>query len=220
MNATNLPSRAARVARAVIVASIATIIAATSHMLAGGNTPTFIGFLATAVIALPVVTLLLGKRLRVPGMLLAVGFTQFLFHAIFVYAGTGQQNVSSTPMPAHAEHMGMLMQFVPNVSVAQQPFNSDLTSTGFLGSSADVLMWLAHAVSALLTVWLICKGESALSKFAVSLRRVFFAHPVLATHLNPLSLQLAFSSVQQNFQSIFLSRSLFMRGPPCLVETI
>lgn len=199
------PSRGSRAVKGTVIAVASTVVAATSHILAGGNIPTPVALLVTTIIALPLVVLLLSRRLGIVGMTAAVGFTQALFHTIFVYAGTGYRPGSGDPLPAHAAHMGMAEKFVPTAQV---------------GSSADLTMWFGHAVATVLTVWLIRRGEVALKRIATSLRRIFLpagslASSQAATFKTPGLCWVNYSS-KPIISSFLLTSNLSLRGPPLL----
>ncbi|HUH52817.1 MAG TPA: hypothetical protein VLZ31_02085 [Microbacteriaceae bacterium] len=198
-------SRSSRAVKGTVIAVASTVVAATSHILAGGNIPTPVALLVTAVVALPLVILLLSKRLGIAGMTAAVGFTQALFHTIFVYAGTGYRPGSGDPLPAHAAHMGMVEKFVPTAQV---------------GSSADLMMLFGHAVATVLTVWLIRRGEVALKRIATSLRRIFLPTASLSASqtaaLRPHKLCWINYSSKPIISSFLLTSNLSLRGPPVL----
>lgn len=159
--------RQAQVGRAFIIACTAVLVATLSHMLAGGNTPTLFAVGASIVVAVPLTLLLTRRSFGVMGTFVAVALTQLLFHSLFVYLGTGG-NGSREPLPAHAEHFGMVQEFVPVLPETAGP---------------GVAMWFSHLVAAIVTVWVIRRGELALGRVAQALIRVFW--PALTLTLKP-----------------------------------
>lgn len=195
----------ARALRGVLIAVVATIVAAVSHMAAGGNTPTFVALIATALIALPLVTIFASKRAGWFGTFVAVAFTQGLFHTLFVYAGTGMLgstqsgSASFAPEPLHAAHMRALESFVPNINA---------------GSSADAYMWAAHALASLATVWLIRRGDAALQRLEKSLRRTMW--PIVPTPVIVTFRRLRLAGFQRTpkISKLFYAGTFYLRGPP------
>lgn len=194
---TPVQSRTARVYRGAVIAVVSTFIAALSHVLAGGNIPTFIAMVATTLIALPLVVLLTSKRFKLFGSFAAVGFTQALFHTIFVYAGTGIRPGSAEALPLHAAHMGMMEQFVPIA----------------VGSNADLLMWFSHGIATVITVFIILQGENALARLENAVFKVFATLLlVVPSSFSTPFLWPGFSSFPK--VSLYLFDRTSFRGPP------
>lgn len=150
-------SRAHRVARGAAGAAIATLLAAISHGLAGGEI-TALSVIATGLVALPLCTLLAGRVGSLWRLSLGVIAAQFLYH--WSFAGIGIARAGSTAaerMPAHAGHLATLQAFTP-------------TASAF---SADTFMWAMHAVAALATVLLVHRGERAFLALVGMLRQTF-----------------------------------------------
>ncbi|MET0304210.1 MAG: hypothetical protein ABW040_09175, partial [Microbacteriaceae bacterium] len=93
--------RGARLARAAVAASIATLTALVSHVIAGGAVPQLIGVAVPLVLSLLVCLVLVGRRLSLIGLSLSVAGSQLLFHLLFVL-GAGSTTVSSSGDAAHA----------------------------------------------------------------------------------------------------------------------
>lgn len=150
-------SRAARTARGSIGAALATVLAAASHSLAGGEVSAFAVF-ATAIIALPFCVALAGRIGSVWRVGLAVGASQFLYHWAFAGIGVSASFGADMAFPkgSHAAHLASLERFVPTVVEA---------------GSADTLMWALHAVAAVLSTALIARGERAIVALGQSIRR-------------------------------------------------
>lgn len=150
-------SRQARTARGAIGAALATVLAAASHSLAGGEVSAF-AVIVTAIIALPVCVALAGRIGSLWRVGLAVGASQFLYH--WAFAGIGASASLSLgaafPMGSHAAHLASLQRFVPDAVEA---------------GSADALMWALHALAAVVSTILISRGERAALALGRSLRR-------------------------------------------------
>ena len=140
--------------------AFATLLAAASHMLVGGNTPAPVALVATAIVVLPLCVALAGRERSLWRTSLAVALSQGLFHWSFgaIGAVTAQGSVVSgsgfaAAASPHADHLGSLGQFVPM-----------LDSPG-----AGWLMLAAHAVAALVTVAMLRFGENALLRIREAL---------------------------------------------------
>ena len=146
--------------RGVWFAAFATLLAAASHMLVGGNTPAPVALVATAIVVLPLCVALAGRERSLWRTSLAVALSQGLFHWSFgaIGAVTAQGSVVSgsgfaAAASPHADHLGSLGQWGPM-----------LASPG-----AGWLMLAAHAVAALVTVAMLRFGEDALLRIREAL---------------------------------------------------
>ncbi|ALJ19834.1 hypothetical protein AOA12_07905 [Microbacterium sp. No. 7] len=131
-------SRAPRVARAALAASIATFAALLSHVVAGGALPGPLGIAVPWVLSLAVCTMLAGRRLSLVRLSASVAVSQTLFHVLFVVGAAD----GLPALGAHAHHS-------PVVLAAASP---SLVP-------ADPAMWLGHAVAAVVTVAVLHRGE-------------------------------------------------------------
>lgn len=200
-------SRAVRTVRGVFGALVVTLLAATSHALAGGLI-TLLAVLTTAVLTLPLTVLLAGKVGSLWRLTLAVVPAQFAYHWSFAGLGivTAPRSADAGPVvSAHAAHLGMLSASLP----------ADLVAAG----AADATMWLSHALASVVTIALLHRGEHA----ALALARVLgSALPVKLPQLlrlpeRPAILALFETSVRRQQQN-FLS-AISYRGPPALAFT-
>ena len=128
-----MDSRWARVARGAAAAAVATFVAAFSHWLAGGVSPSLFGVSVSLVISVMVCTMLTGRTLSTWRLALSVALSQVLFHGLF--SGLGA--------PVALEHSMTAMDAPPP------------------HLHAAPTMWLAHAVAALVTVAALRFGERA-----------------------------------------------------------
>lgn len=134
-------SRATRVIRACVAASIATFVALFSHVAAGGAMPQWLGIAVPWVLSLAVCTVLAGRSLSLMRLSIAVVISQMLFHVLFVLgAGTSADAPAAATGHVHG---------VPALDL----------STGTAPIAADLSMWLAHLVAAALTVTALYRGE-------------------------------------------------------------
>lgn len=147
-------SRATRVIRASVAASIATFVALFSHVAAGGAMPQWLGIAVPWVLSLAVCTVLVGRALSLVRLSAAVLVSQLLFHLLFVLgADTGA--AGATTATGHVHGLPAL----------------DL-STNTVVVAADLSMWLAHLVAAALTVAVLYRGERLVIRLGVLAREI------------------------------------------------
>ena len=182
-----MDSRWARVARGVTAAAVATFVAAFSHWVSGGVAPSWFGVGVSLVISIMVCTMLTGRTLSTWRLAIAIGLSQFLFHALF--SGLG------TPVVAQ-HHMGAMDAAAPHLHAAPT-------------------MWLAHAVAALITVVAFRFGERAFwGVFGTA--RLFLAR-LLVLVIPPLDVPRPVVAVERRFlprDLALLLSSMRHRGPP------
>lgn len=192
-------SRQARVARGALGALAATVLAAASHGLAGGEISAF-AVLATAAVALPICVALAGRVGSFWRLALGVTAAQFLYHWAFAGIGLGLGSAQgASPAPLHAAHLNMVTSF-----------SADLGAAG----SADAIMWLGHALAAALTVALLHSGERAcigLLRLVASAIPSSVPAPVAIT--GPRPLRPLFFRAQLRVRLAALS-AMSHRGPP------
>lgn len=152
-------TRVVRTQRGAVGAFAATLIAAASHALAGGEV-TLLAFVATATLALPLCIALAGRVGSMWRIALGVSASQFVYHWSFAglgvasgssasnsgMASSGTAGAASAPLPLHAEHLAELQAFAPRLAEA---------------GAADAVMWVSHGIAAILTIALLHRGERA-----------------------------------------------------------
>jgi hypothetical protein len=184
-----MDSRWARLARGFSAAGFATFVAAFSHTVAGGTTPSAYGILASLVLSAVVCTLLAGRTLSFVRLAVSVAVSQTLFHGLFSSVGT----------PVPVAHDMAAMAIAP-------PLHEH--STGG--------MWLAHVAAGFITFVAFRYAEAAFwglagtaRLFLARLARLAFAAPV------PLrrSVALPERTVLPADLAVLLS-SMRHRGPP------
>lgn len=146
-------SRAVRTARGALAASAATLLAAVSHSIAGGDiTPAAV--VATFMLALPVCVALAGRMGSLWRLSTAVVLSQVPYHWTFWGLGTGSATESGSALTGHAAHLSVV-------------FSPSAVASG----AAEASMWLSHAVAAVVTIALLHRGERAALRVARVIRR-------------------------------------------------
>ncbi|MET0726453.1 MAG: hypothetical protein ABWY36_08900 [Leifsonia sp.] len=143
-----MSSRGTRVARGLTAATLATLLAACSHTIAGGSAPIGVGSIIAFAFAALVCIALAGRTLSLWRLSLAVVLSQLAFHGLFAVTG------SAFAFGHTAHGMHELAPAMPSVS----------------GVHSDAGMLGAHLVAALLTIAALRAGErAALAVFDVLL---------------------------------------------------
>lgn len=146
------PSRASRVSRGLLAAGVATFVALLSHVAAGGAMPGWLGIILPLVLAAAASTLLVGRRLSVWRLSLAVVLSQALFHLRFVLGAAPVAGVAAGADAAlHAnghDHGG-----VTSALSAAEPAVTGVMLHG------DAIMWALHALAAVVTIAALHRGE-------------------------------------------------------------
>lgn len=194
--------RALRVARGSAGAAGATLLAALSHSIAGGDM-SWLAIVATTLVALPLCTALAGRVGSLWRLTAAVISAQFLFHWSFAGLGisasaSGAALLGGGPGSAHGAHHLALETFTPSAM------------------GADTLMWLLHAVAAILTIGLLHRGERAGLALMGLLRR---ALPLSEPKLQIIEYHLATRRtvaprVSDLGARLFSPAAITHRGPP------
>ena len=150
-----MTSRALRLLRGWTAAAVATSIAAGSHLLAGGNAPELPLLLFTLALSGLVCTGLTGRGLSLWRLSAGVASSQALFHWLF--SGTAAPHAPAAASGGHLAHASALEPAAGVVSAAA-------------AGHASPLMWLGHAVAAVLTVAVLLRGEVAVVRLVQSMR--------------------------------------------------
>jgi hypothetical protein len=146
-----------RTLRGAAAAWVATVVAATSHTLAGGGAPSPALVGVIGVLAWPVGIALVGRRLSPWRVGSAVLAAQVLFHAAFAMtSGTVPTGTQHTAAAAHAHHAAL--------------FTGAATSAAF---SFDAPMIAGHILAAALTVVGLYLGERMLQALGRGIRTLF-----------------------------------------------
>jgi len=148
-------TRLARLARGWLVGGFATLVAALSHTLGGGDAPSLLAVGVGLWFGGTLGTLLVSpRRASLPRVALVVGASQFAFHLFFSLLGTGG-----------------------SVAVTGSHHAQSVT---FAGGGAhvhtDPAMWVAHALAAVATTAFLARAEAALwALLATAVRRLAVA---------------------------------------------
>lgn len=151
--------RQLRIVRGSSASVTATLIAALSHTLGGGQLPHPLLILAVSVLLTPIASLLVGRATRLPSIVAAVGVTQAVFHLLFDLTGA---TVGSGPHVSGHQHGALDL-----TALAQTP-SASLAHT----SHGDAAMIFAHACAAAVTAVMLWRGELMLSMIAHWVRAV------------------------------------------------
>ncbi len=139
-------SRGARLARGWVVGAFATAVAALSHSLAGGSTPSWLALALGVVFSGLVGTVATGPRPSLARIAAAVTLGQLAFHTVFSYLGT-----SGAGAPTATDHHGAVMGDMTALAPASAAHHAD-----------GPLMWMAHALAAVATIVFLRHAERAL----------------------------------------------------------
>lgn len=214
-------SRAARTARGAAGVLTATLFAAASHAIGGGEVAP-LALLVTVVLALPVCVALAGRLGSLWRLSLAVTASQVLYHWCFSALGTSVLGTSalgtsapSTSVPSaltggpHAAHLGGLLQL------------PGLPTTAATGAfvATDAAMWGSHLVAAILTAALLYRGERAALGLARLIGRALpLALPRAARAPERPAIRL-FSAPSRFGARITTLSAISHRGPPVLLAS-
>lgn len=197
-----MDSRWARVARGGTAAAFATFVAALSHTMAGGATPSVFGVVVSVVLASTACTLLAGRSLSLLRLAVSVALSQTLFHSVF--SGLG-----APVAPSAREHHGAL-----GLTGAAAD-SAALDSAALHSTMPGATMILAHVVAGLVTILVFRYAESAFWGLATTFR-LFLSRLLGIAAVVPLAVRAAPRTVGRLFPhdcGPFLS-SMRRRGPP------
>jgi hypothetical protein len=201
-----MTTRWARFARGWLAALFSTLVAAASHTLAGGESPSAISLALALAFAGITCVALTGKTVSPLRLTAAVVLSQLAFHTMFSTIGTSTAlaPTGGTGAHQHGASAGLLQGASP------------------VGESAmhhqDARMWLGHAVAAAITIVALRYGEAAFWRMrgiALLLVRTVLAF-VPAVPLLPRTPRRAVVAGHLFMPRCtrFLRLSLGLRGPP------
>lgn len=193
-----MATRWARFVRGWLTAVVAVLVAALSHVAAGGHAPAPVSIALALAFAGMVSVALAGKKLSLVRLSLSVAFSQILFHLLFGLGGpAGSMTV--------AGHHGSAAVIVGAASAS--PI-----------SPAMGWMWLAHALAAVVTIVALRRGERtfwALVELArTALVAVLIALGIVLPPLRAVRLGAALHRVFVPFDLAVLLSPMRHRGPP------
>ena len=185
--------RQTRAIRGVAAATVATLVSATAHTLAGGGAPPAIFVAVVILLASPLCVALAGRTLALWRLALSVLASQALFHVAFaVTSGAGAGTTAG-----HSHHEAAQVA-APASAVAW---------------SMGPLMLLSHGIAALLTVVALLHGERMLRAVARGILRLLRPRfeTARASFPTPRALR---REAARSIPSPFFTSELSRRGPP------
>ena len=197
--------RALRVARGGAGAVGATLLAALSHSIAGGDI-TWLAIVATMIVAWPLCTALAGRVGSLWRLSIAVVAAQFLFHWSFAGLGISASAAGSSLLGGghHAGH-------------AVSHAGHSMAAVGLAPSmGADTTMWMMHALAAILTISLLHRGERAAVALAGLVRRAlpFSVPPLRVVESRLARLRRTVTARAALSNGLFSPAAITHRGPP------
>ena len=197
-----MTTRWARFARGWLVALFSTLVAAVSHTLAGGESPSGLSLVIALAFAGVTCIALTGKRVSLPRMAVSVLLSQVAFHTLFSTIGT----TSTTPSVSGGEHAHGTAVML-------------LAETGApMAHHTDAWMWLGHGVAAAITIVALRYGEAAFWRMreiaALFVRTVFALLPDVPLLPRIIRRPRAEGHLFVPRICEFLRASLGVRGPP------
>jgi hypothetical protein len=189
-----MATRATRLAKGWVVGALATAMAAASHALAGGGTPSALALVTGVVFGGMLATLALSARPSLPRLAIAVGGSQLAFHVVFTSLSAGG-TVTASSMPGM--HGAM-------VSIVGTPH------THVEGPA----MWLGHAVAGVLTLALLRGAERAVWRVLAELARLVVRATRILTPDLPVVPAPVTSVSPARLSGRLLDAAVSRRGPP------
>ena len=199
-----MTARGLRLVRGWIGAVVATSIAAGSHFLAGGSAPEPPLLLLALALSGLVCTALTGRGLSLWRLSVGVALSQALFHWLFSAAAAPHGPIA--PARGHLAHSAVLEPAAGTILSAA----ADHTSP---------LMWLGHAVAALLTVAILHRGEVTVVRLvrAMRLRVTAFLPLLLPLPVRPAPAALPANRAVRPLRNLGAPLLVMRhRGPPLL----
>ncbi|PPF16898.1 hypothetical protein C5B95_15070 [Rathayibacter sp. AY1A7] len=197
-----MTTRSSRTVRGVIAALVATFVALFSHSVADGTAPSRVGVLLALAFAVPVCVALAGRRLSLVRLSVSVLSSQFAFHATMMLGNpdTIPAPRSGTVSAGHHQDAS-----VPVLDLATSVAHTD----------HDTVMWGAHLLAAIVTIFALRQGERAFWSILARRRfetvRALLAGPSEPTPRRELP---AFSSSARTRPRLVSLSVMRHRGPP------
>lgn len=190
-----------RTLRGAAAAWVATLVAATSHTLAGGGAPAPALVGVIAVLASPVGIALVGRRLSPWRVGSAAVAAQLLFHTAFAMTSGAVVPGQQTALAAHAHHPAILGSSV---------------SAGF---ALDAPMIAGHLLAAAVTVAGLYFGERMLRALGRGIRSLF--DRALAPYAAPLdTVRAGVPTTRPPHPRGVVLSDLSRRGPPVVALAV
>lgn len=172
-----MSTRAARLMRGWAAALVATAVAATSHVLAGGSIPHPSIVLFCLALSAMVSCALAGRSMSLPGTAGAVLASQGIFHLFFTVGGAG---IPSGSLPSAAANQSGHAAHADPGALAQLAEAGQAGAGMAAAGHSSALMWIGHLLAAAATVAAIRNGEAALLRILEAMRlRITAILPIL-----------------------------------------
>ena len=201
-----MTTRWARFARGWLAALFSTLVAAVSHTLAGGDSPSAISLALALAFGGITCVALTGKTISPLRLTAAVGLSQLAFHVMFSTIGTSGALVPTEGAGAH--------QHGASAGLLQVP----LPAGGSAMHHQDGWMWLGHAVAAVVTIVALRYGEAAFWRMRgialLLVRTVLAVVPAVPTLPRARRRAVVSGHLFVPRCIEFLRLSLGLRGPP------
>lgn len=226
-----MSSRWARVARGLLAAGFATLVAAVFHTASGGAAPSVLALSLSLAFSGIFCVALAGKRLSLWRQSASVVLSQLLFHALFCLGqgSLGSAGYGSTAIGAAAENLGVhgahamdLGLASASAAVAADASSPDLhAAIGMFGDGPA--MWAGHATAAIVTIVLLRHGEKTFwGLYRIALLHVgqFFDRVFTApAPLTRLPYRISGTDVDAPHDLDVQRGSLGLRGPPISIAS-
>lgn len=147
-----MTTRGARVARGSLAAVTAVFVAALFHSASGGDVPSALAVTLSLAFAIPLCSVLAGRRMALWRLSLSVVLSQVALHLLF------SLGPSSTRFAGASEHLHAGGHLTMIVDPGAQHMSAMMPDSA--------LMWLGHISAALVTIGAIQYGERAIRSFA------------------------------------------------------
>lgn len=190
--------RGTQVLRGSIVAAFSVFVAAVAHILGGGSVPSWVAFVLALVFASLISIPLVGKRMSLPRVAVAVTIAQTFFHTVFAVIGNPSNVVAAT-----TGHHDL------SFSVVAGSINH--------GAHGAMPMTAGHVLAGIITIIALRQGAAALNSIVASARRQI--RRVLVVNVVPVSISRAPAASVFSWGAIAetlhtLRSVVSRRGPP------
>ena len=145
-------ARRIRVLRGLVAALTATFLAAFSHAVSGAEVPGLFALIAASVLAAVVCIALAGRALSTWRLAASVVLSQLGFHTLFALAPAS----TGTVITGGGHHAGTMVMTAD--------------ATAHVHATASPVMWLGHALAAVVTIAALSSGERVLLALFDTLR--------------------------------------------------
>lgn len=191
-----------RTLRGAAAAWVATVVAATSHTLAGGGAPAPALVGVIGILAWPVGIALVGRRLSPGRVGSAVVAAQLLFHTAFAATAGVASEAGPAGVSGHAHHTALVA-----------------AGTGPAAFAVDAPMAIGHLLAAAVTVAGLYYGERMLRALGRGIRSLFARRVVHVLPTIPAVRALEPVLLPTLPSGVVLS-DLSRRGPPAFVDAV